>query len=299
MLNDTDNELPTPYDSDSSGDDAAAQDPNGARSYRPFNRGNKLKRTLEQPAVVPTKPTLWTVHYIDEEFEFAQLGKRRAIMRKGKRRREEDSPYADINIDELWSMPSTPAEAAQLPSVVHTLRTRSLKILSQSAMTLVEREQEFNKHMSRFAQMLQSDDPLFQNIIEIMGGEMSVEFLEDLQGDLQEVVSRSNEFVKRIGDTRDKLMQAHVQKKVLAKQLLPPERNKQQHNKKSNNNSSSGSGGSSSSSMQQRQRQQQQQQQQQLLDQHQQLLSQHHEQQQQQQHQTQQALRGDGGNARA
>ncbi|KAJ3136093.1 hypothetical protein HDU90_003496 [Geranomyces variabilis] len=220
--NDTDNELPTPYDSDSS---TGAQDPNGARSYRPFNRGNKLKRTLEQPAVVPTKPTLWTVHHIDEEFEFAQLGKRRAIMRKGKRRREEDNPYADINIDELWSMPSTPAEAAALPAVVHTLRSRSLKILSQTAMTLVEREQEFNKNMSRFAQMLQSDDPLFQNIE--IGGTLPPEFLEDLQNDLQEVVSRSNEFVKRIGDTRDKLMQAHVQKKVIAKQLLPSEKKKQ------------------------------------------------------------------------
>ncbi|KAI8906538.1 hypothetical protein DFJ77DRAFT_192584 [Powellomyces hirtus] len=206
-------------DSDTS---ASPQDAHGARSYRPFNRGNKLKRTLEQPAVVPTRPTLWTIHAIDEEFEFAQLGKRRAIMRKGKRRREEDDPYADINIEEIWSLPDSPSEAANVSSVAHTLRTRSLKILSQTAMTMVEQEQEFNKTMARFAQVIQKDDPLFQSLdLEEL---VPPEVMKELQDSLQDVVSCSNEFVKRIGDTREKLMQVHVQKKALAKRLMPSQK---------------------------------------------------------------------------
>ena len=79
------------------GEDSEGED-YGSRNYRPFNRGNKhilfddthfstrsgrpahasrrfilyssaLKRLLEQPALVPTKPTLWPLHSIEEELE--------------------------------------------------------------------------------------------------------------------------------------------------------------------------------------------------------------------------------------
>ncbi|TPX69096.1 hypothetical protein SpCBS45565_g02728 [Spizellomyces sp. 'palustris'] len=195
-----------------------APDLHGARSYRPFNRGNKLKRSIEQPPVLPTKPTLWSLHAIDEEYEFAHIGKRRAIMRKGRRRKDEDDPYAGINIDEIWSLPDTPTDAARVSSVLHTLRNRHLKVLSQTAMNMVEKEQDFNKTIARFAQMIQQDDPLYQDID--LEGTVPQDVLNTLRDSVQELVSCSNEYVKRVGDMRDKLIIAHAQKKTLAKKLM-------------------------------------------------------------------------------
>ncbi|KAI9092719.1 hypothetical protein DFS34DRAFT_288398 [Phlyctochytrium arcticum] len=205
------------YDSDTS-IHPTSTDHHGPRSYRPFNRGNKLKRSIEQPGTVPEKPTLCSVHAIDEEYEFAHVGKRRAILKKARRRRDEDDPYAGINIEEIWSLPDSPTDLSRVSSVLHALKDRHLKILSQSAMAMVEREQEFNKTIARFAAIIQMDDPMVQDV----GFEEGLpgEVLKGLREGVQELVSCSNEYVKRIGDMRDKLIMAHVQKKRLAKKLL-------------------------------------------------------------------------------
>ncbi|KAJ3035900.1 hypothetical protein HDV00_003300 [Rhizophlyctis rosea] len=197
----------------------------GTRNYRPFNRGNKLKRTIEQTANVSSRPSLWKVHSIDEDTEFGHIGKRRAILRKpGARSRfddqvENNDAYAGISVEELWAHADRPTDIKRIRSATYTLRNRQLKLLSDSAMSMIEREKDFNKRIVRFSQLIQQDDPLAQDV----DFEKSVpaNVLKDVREGVQELVSCSNEFVNRIGELRSKLLKVYAQKKNLARRLVP------------------------------------------------------------------------------
>ncbi|KAI8823379.1 uncharacterized protein EV422DRAFT_565329 [Fimicolochytrium jonesii] len=201
---------------------AVIEDTHGSRSYRPFNRGNKLKRTIEEAegaATLSGRPTIWTVRPIDEELEYAQIGKRRAILRRGKDRSTEDDPYTNVDIEKLWSFPTHITTAAATASFSHTLTNRALKVLSHTAMEMMEAEADFGRSLAGVANVLQGDDPLFQDgEIEKVVGE---DLLAEVRGDLQELMSCSEEYIKRMSDMRDRLLLAYTQKKSLAKELMP------------------------------------------------------------------------------
>lgn len=76
----------------------------GSQNYRPYNRGNKLKRLMEQPAQILSKPALWTPSRLEEDGEYLHFGKQRAIIRKGRVIGLEEDPYQDIKIEEIWSL---------------------------------------------------------------------------------------------------------------------------------------------------------------------------------------------------
>ncbi|KAJ3298907.1 hypothetical protein HK104_010210 [Borealophlyctis nickersoniae] len=223
--------VPTSSQPDLNDKEESEPDDFGVKNYRPYNRGNKLKRAVEQPAIVPTKPTLWAIHSIDEDMElrltrtqFGHIGKRRAIVRKGSARSkhgdaEGGDPYAGINIDEIWAQPEKPEDVGKIRSARHTLRNRQLKILSDSAMGMIEKEKAFSRRISRFAQLIQQDDPLSQDVN--FEETVPADVLKQLRENVQDLMSCSNEYVDRIGEMRSKLLRAYQQKKSIARRLVP------------------------------------------------------------------------------
>ncbi|KAJ3055130.1 hypothetical protein HK097_011366 [Rhizophlyctis rosea] len=196
----------------------------GTRNYRPYNRGNKLKRTIEQAVNVSHRPTLWKVHAIDEDTEFAHVGKRRAIVRKPGSRSHHEEPgdydaYDGINIEEIWGQPERTSDIQKSHSATYTLRNRQLKLLSDSAMAMVERETDFNRKIVRFAQLIQQDDPLSQDVD--FEKEVPDDVLSGLREGAQEVISCSDEYVRRISEVRSKLLKVYAQKQDLARRLVP------------------------------------------------------------------------------
>jgi RNA binding exosome subunit len=61
---------------------------------------------MEQPSVVLSKPTLWIQSRLEEDGEYLHFGKQRAIIRKGRVIACEEDPYAQIKVEELWSLVS-------------------------------------------------------------------------------------------------------------------------------------------------------------------------------------------------
>ncbi|KAI9003087.1 hypothetical protein BC832DRAFT_559930 [Gaertneriomyces semiglobifer] len=232
-----------PYDSDT------PYDVHGDLSYRPFNRGNKLKPTLEQPAVLPTRPGCWGIHAIEEGLEYVQVNKRRAIVQKriflsgdadeneneDDEDDDEENPYAGINIENIWSLPTT-ASSSSTPNSLHhltaPLRTPHLKALSNTCISLIESEQHFTGKLARFARILQSDDPLYQDWDNDQNG-VDPDLLRSVREQVQELMGSGTEFVERLSGVRERLLYAHRKKKDLVKriargidlpspQILPP-----------------------------------------------------------------------------
>ncbi|KAJ3122959.1 hypothetical protein HK100_011784 [Physocladia obscura] len=121
------------------------------RNYRPLNRGAKLRaRTAEPPGITQFKP-------------IEKIGKRRVLAQKLIPEDIDGSPYADINIDEVWAPLESSADVINNKAAVRTLRSRQLKILGHTIMETIERETEKNQPLVRLVDALQMDDPFMQD----------------------------------------------------------------------------------------------------------------------------------------
>ncbi|KAJ8327223.1 hypothetical protein BDEG_21358 [Batrachochytrium dendrobatidis JEL423] len=204
------------------GEDSEGED-FGSSNYRPYNRGNKLKRLLEQPHLLPSKPTLWPVYQIDEDLEYVQTNGRRMIMRKGQRRVGatcqlfEDDPYKDIDMDEIWCLPESPSDLQKMPPVKHTLKSHDLQILARKAMAMVEEEARLYRTLCQFTEMLQGDDPDTQDMNILEG--LSESVATELQDDVEDLLGCVTETIGRLQDSRKFLIKASIQKRELADKL--------------------------------------------------------------------------------
>ncbi|KAI8920477.1 hypothetical protein BC831DRAFT_479491 [Entophlyctis helioformis] len=205
---------------DSDGDDF------GTRNYRPYNRGNKLKRLLEQPHSLPSKPTLWPIHQMDEEYEYVHVGHKRAIVRKGHRRSmlgpeslQEDDPYAEIKMEEIWALPDKPSDLRSMEPVLHTLRSRHLQSLSREAMQFVEDDGPMYRTLMQFTDLLRGEDPAAQDVVIGGGSEAEEALVAGLQDDAEELLSCINETMERLQETRRRIVQAVLSKQSLVSHL--------------------------------------------------------------------------------
>ncbi|KAJ3194203.1 hypothetical protein HK101_003275 [Irineochytrium annulatum] len=200
----------------------------GSANYRPApNRGQKLKpRALEPPFASATKPSLLHSHLIDERTKFENAGQRRIVVKKnGVARRAEDieeSPYAGIDVEELWSNIERPEDVIRHKPAVTTLRSRSLAILAQAAMDVIEEEARRNRILSMLSAAISMDDPGRQDVNPLK--DVPEDVKREFQDVVQETVCCSNELIRNLSSSRSKLVEAYRKKKSLAKRLAPFER---------------------------------------------------------------------------
>eukprot|EP00842_Homolaphlyctis_polyrhiza_P002843 jgi/Hompol1/355/HPOL_003106-RA len=162
-----------------------------------------LKRLLEQPHLLSSKPTLWPIHHLDEELE-------------DQRMLYEDDPYADIKMEEIWTLPDKPDDMRMIEPVIYTLKSHDLSRLSRDAMKMIEEEAKLYRTLTRFAEMLQGDDPAYYDVN--LSEHKSI--VSELQEDAEELVGCVSEVMSRLQETRKCLIKAALQKDALSKQLL-------------------------------------------------------------------------------
>ncbi|KAL2914593.1 hypothetical protein HK105_205944 [Polyrhizophydium stewartii] len=203
------------------GEDSDGED-FGSRNYRPYNRGNKLKRLLEQPHSLPSRPTLWPLHHLDEEYEYISVGNRRAIVRKRQRslvgtdNGSLDDPYSEIKMEEIWTLPDKPDDLRSIEPVVHTLKSRDLHILSGEAMKMVEGEVQLYRTLTQFTELLQGENPSFEDV---QLDDVPAELVAGLQEDAEELVGCISEVMNRLQETRKHIIRATMQKHSLSERL--------------------------------------------------------------------------------
>lgn len=78
---------------------------------------------------------------------------------------EDEDPFSNVQIEDIWLMPEKLEDIPQNPALVYTLRNRRLKLLSQSAMEMVERESRFCQSLHQLLDLVSMDDPLAQNVL--------------------------------------------------------------------------------------------------------------------------------------
>ncbi|KXS13654.1 hypothetical protein M427DRAFT_58469 [Gonapodya prolifera JEL478] len=230
-----------PVDSDSDHDDF------GVRAYRPFNRGNKLKPSCMETNQPLDKPVLWTSK-LDQTLEYRTVDKRRRAL-VGRRSRgdghpfDDSDPYAEIDFEETWSVPESPEEVKSHPAVVAALRDRTLRVLADAAMDMIEEEHGRVVEVARLADILQDEADFGGTDMEVDGDSTGLfegvprELVANVTELLLEHLNNSRAFLHRISATRDHILQAHERKKDVARVLCPfPEPRRRHVGGHSNNN---------------------------------------------------------------
>lgn len=77
---------------------------------------------------------------------------------------DDENPYADIKIGEMFSPLESSTEILQRPQLRKLFKSPQLQIMAVHAMAMIEREKMVNKMMSRVALILQGDDPLYPQL---------------------------------------------------------------------------------------------------------------------------------------
>ncbi|KAL1920614.1 uncharacterized protein VTP21DRAFT_991 [Calcarisporiella thermophila] len=211
----------------------------------PHNRGNKLKIGA---TYVGNGRRLRAAIGFEDDFNAAKFGKKRAtIMNKsnaGYYSSDED-PYGDINIEEILGPLEKAEDLLERRPLRKILQSKHLESLAATAMEMIENEKSLNKVLSRFAAIIQGDDPQYQDISyeDLLNGsdaQMSElnadddqamnDIDNDIYGDPRELMARvrelvmenincSNEYLMRLSDTRKLLTRAHSQRTAVIQKL--------------------------------------------------------------------------------
>ncbi|KAH6559903.1 hypothetical protein BASA50_005891 [Batrachochytrium salamandrivorans] len=163
----------------------------------------------------------------DEDLEYIhpKTG-RRAISHKGQRPSrqqrdscmvQEDEPYSDIKMEELWLLPDQPKGIRFSRPFIHTMRSKDLRILSRKAMVMIEEEAKLFRTLNQFTEMLQGDDPATHDLH--MLDSLPEELGLGLQEDAEDMLGCVTETIARLQDSRKFLIKTTIQKKDLLKRL--------------------------------------------------------------------------------
>ncbi|KAJ3107918.1 hypothetical protein HDU97_002850 [Phlyctochytrium planicorne] len=195
----------------------------GAQSYRPLNRGSKLLNRGLEPSFVSSKPSLMSMHSIDEMTKFDTINKKRAIVRKGAPWRledpEEGGPYSEIHIEELWGGLDKVDDVRRNKSAVRTLRSRQLKILAGQAMDMIEEESKLHRLLGRLLDTIIMDNPFSEE--QAISKGVPDHVMQEFRQVVQQCVCTSSETLRQLSGARSKIVTAYNKKKTLAKKLVP------------------------------------------------------------------------------
>ncbi|GBC26090.2 RXT2-like protein [Rhizophagus irregularis DAOM 181602=DAOM 197198] len=139
----------------------------------PHNRGHKMKHRAE--ALDSGVKLRAPYGYVEdkEEIEIPN-GTRRPIIYRGSKEATDqatefvgeanDSPYKDIDVENILGPLEKPEDAVRKPHYRRILKSKHLESLAKELMERIEKEHEFNKKISRLMIVLQGDDDMHQEL---------------------------------------------------------------------------------------------------------------------------------------
>ncbi|KAI7862343.1 hypothetical protein BDF14DRAFT_1891757 [Spinellus fusiger] len=137
----------------------------------PHNRGYKhilFKWTASEAQFGGNK--LRTPRKLAEESEYIKAGKKRTIVKRKKRRledelsEEEEDPYTLVNIEAILSPIESPTDIVRRPALRRIIQSRQVEGLAKTSMEFIEGEKNFNKIMCRLCAILHHDDPRYLDV---------------------------------------------------------------------------------------------------------------------------------------
>ncbi|CAG8483748.1 6300_t:CDS:2 [Ambispora gerdemannii] len=140
--------------------------------FTPHNRGNKLKRRAE---ALNGGPKLKAPYGYHEDLEYIDppSGKRRHIIYRIPQSSEtllpfsgdeEENPYKEVSIKDILGPLETPEDIIRRPALKRVLRDLRLNKLAQQFSQMIEDEHRYNKILTRLYNILQGDDPMYQEL---------------------------------------------------------------------------------------------------------------------------------------
>ncbi|CAG8439002.1 5773_t:CDS:2 [Ambispora leptoticha] len=140
--------------------------------FTPHNRGNKLKRRAE---ALNGGPKLKAPYGYHEDLEYIDppSGKRRHIIYRIPQSSEtllpfsgdeEDNPYKEVSIKDILGPLETPEDIIRRPALKRVLKDLRLNKLAQQFSQMIEDEHRYNKILTRLYNILQGDDPMYQDL---------------------------------------------------------------------------------------------------------------------------------------
>ncbi|KAI8608855.1 hypothetical protein BC830DRAFT_1153534 [Chytriomyces sp. MP71] len=200
----------------------------GTNNFRPANRGCKLQaRSVEPPGggaeAYAHRFSIMNPQLINEATRIEKIGKKHVVTRKQRSfaaSEDEDSPYAGINIDEIWAPLESADDVKNIKPHVRTLRSRQLKLIANGLQETITAETFKNQPLVRLVDALQMDDPLLQDFdLNELG--VAADVQREFRDVVQDCVNCNFEFLRQISMVRSKLIVAHDKKKGVAKRLVP------------------------------------------------------------------------------
>ncbi|KAJ2237835.1 hypothetical protein IWW45_000577 [Coemansia sp. RSA 485] len=111
-------------------------------------------------------------------------------------------------------------DAMSRPHVQKSLNNNMLEIMAWDLMELMTTENDYNQHIRRFLNILLGDDPDTAHLELIDSNNMQdVSLRDQLMQLVQESLSRSDEFLYRVSESRDRVAFAIEQRTQLKSQL--------------------------------------------------------------------------------
>ncbi|KAJ3216260.1 hypothetical protein HK099_005942, partial [Clydaea vesicula] len=124
----------------------------GSASYRPYNRGNKLKTSVRQLSNVKGKSNSLIVQSsIDDHLKIERIGKNKVIVNRSP---SNEDPYKDINFEEAWGIIEDPKQLK---------KNKFIKKILQNNLIL----NNFNLNFKSNLKSLQNLKKNFETLIEI------------------------------------------------------------------------------------------------------------------------------------
>ncbi|KAL0086532.1 hypothetical protein J3Q64DRAFT_1499045 [Phycomyces blakesleeanus] len=135
----------------------------------PHNRGYKLKKWATSEAQFGGNK-LRAPRKLAEESEYTKAGKKRTVVKRKKRRLdeeisdEEEDPYTLVNIEAILSPIESPTDIVRRPALRRIIQSRQVEGLAKTAMEFIEGEKNFNKILCRLCAILHHDDPRYLDL---------------------------------------------------------------------------------------------------------------------------------------
>lgn len=121
---------------------------------------------------------------------------------------------------EIWTPPEKVEDVRKNKALMHSLRSRHIKMLAETAIELIESEQSFNKLLNRLADVVYNDDPLLNEPALLESSSSKVEDVQEVKlFDLEEGLSKNGMIALKCVRELVEVSTSHVAKQGLPGQV--------------------------------------------------------------------------------
>lgn len=173
-------------------------------------------RTLEDALFNSSgRPSLWSQNSASRQLEYAKLCNQKAVTPSAETDWDE-SPYAGIDIEQIWGLPDNIFEIPLHPPLLETLRSRRLKIYAHSVQEDIHKFHSITKVLFELLELLMGDNTVDGQFADDLPKDVVVSFSKLVLDNLNACC----DFEDTLSSIYNLLIKAHIQKKYLMKALF-------------------------------------------------------------------------------